>query len=473
MVFRCPSLHRGASVHALQEAAVRLSQQWTGHPPSNQFSGVTLSELDSIEDKFNVNIDAFEFDEARTPVLFPLRRSPYKHTGVLKLLRSKISFHVAYIINIDRLGHVLSCRQCNTLWKTLDQLDRHEKGCTGTHSKHKYPGGVYNPPQSILQRLLQLHGFNVGTSFVFPYWAIFDFEVFLFHRQSAAYDIRTHCWYRRTRPPIGVYGLKRGRELGTCKFCQPGEPPGASGFHDSVFIAHIRRRILSSLRKISRCVWSTWWHGAHITTNHRLESQCYCCVIAWSIKSYLHKLPVIGFNSGKYDLNVIKPYLLSCYCSRCSEEEEEEEEEQQQFTDNDDCDKRPTNLSSPFHIVVKKNSNYMCIATAKLKYLDITNFLAPGFSYAKYLKAFEVKETKSFFFPYEYVTSRETLKDTALPPHTVNWEIQTSQRKNTHNVKTSEGGGGGGGGPHTQHADSHRFSHILTITQTSLPLPLP
>ena len=97
-------------------------------PPSSQFSGITLSELDFIEEKVNVNIDVFEFDKAETPpVLFILRCCSYKHTAVLKLLHYEKSFHVY---------PSLACRQRNALWKTLDQLNRHEKKCTGTHFQH-------------------------------------------------------------------------------------------------------------------------------------------------------------------------------------------------------------------------------------------------------------------------------------------------------------------------------------------------
>src|SRR5204863_8073909 len=58
----------------------------------------------------------------------------------------------------------------------------------------------------------------------------------------------------------------------------------------------------------------------------------------------------------------------------------------------------------------------MCLATEKFKILDIVNYLAPGFSYSKYLAAYGVKETKGFF-PYEYVTSLDKLDETALPSH--------------------------------------------------------
>ena len=57
----------------------------------------------------------------------------------------------------------------------------------------------------------------------------------------------------------------------------------------------------------------------------------------------------------------------------------------------------------------------MCFATKKLKFLDITSYLAPGFSCDKYLKAYGCELQKGNF-PYEYMDGIGKLEDRALPP---------------------------------------------------------
>ena len=124
----------------------------------------------------------------------------------------------------------------------------------------------------------------------------------------------------------------------------------------------------------------------------------------------MRQLPVIGFNSGQYDLNIVKQFLVPYFLAvakteegeeRRQEEEEEEEEEEE---------------NGPF-FVIKRNNAFMCLSTdqLKLKFLDMTNYLAPGFSYAKYLKAYGCEVTKGHF-PYEYMDRLERLDDTVLPP---------------------------------------------------------
>ena len=119
---------------------------------------------------------------------------------------------------------------------------------------------------------------------------------------------------------------------------------------------------------------------------------------------------------------------------------------------------------------VKKNNNFICIATEKLKYLDITNFLAPGFSYAKYLKAFAVKETIFFFF-FFYVRichlAWNALKQKP-PPNSLFQQTE----KNTQTTKPKYAYCQDIWGKNTPRSHSKIFSHFTT-TETSPSLSLP
>ena len=66
--------------------------------------------------------------------------------------------------------------------------------------------------------------------------------------------------------------------------------------------------------------------------------------------------------------------------------------------------------------VLKKANSFLCLKTTKLRFLDIRNFLAPGFSYRKFLIAYGAEDRK-FFFPYEFMDSFEKLNFPRPPPH--------------------------------------------------------
>ena len=122
--------------------------------------------------------------------------------------------------------------------------------------------------------------------------------------------------------------------------------------------------------------------GSEDVSDHKVLSQ-----LEEKLNAYIQELPVLGFNSGKYDLNASKEFLFSYLIKH-----------------------------QPIKFTVKRNNNHMCIKTDSLKFLDISNYLAPGFSYDQFLKAYECEQTKGFF-PYQWLDKLHKLEETSLPPH--------------------------------------------------------
>ena len=81
-------------------------------------------------------------------------------------------------------------------------------------------------------------------------------------------------------------------------------------------------------------------------------------------EAYCKELVVFGFNSAGYDIKLIKKFLFKELC---------EHGQQSTFT-------------------VKKSGKYPCIKTEHLKFLDVLQFLAPGYNLKSFFKAFGVSE---------------------------------------------------------------------------------
>ena len=96
---------------------------------------------------------------------------------------------------------------------------------------------------------------------------------------------------------------------------------------------------------------------------------------------------MFGFNSAGYDIKLIKKHLFKELCKHG---------EQPNFT-------------------VRKAGKYPCIKTEHLKFMDILQFLAPGYNLKSFFKAFGVSEQKGFF-PYDYFTHADQLDETTLSP---------------------------------------------------------
>ena len=90
---------------------------------------------------------------------------------------------------------------------------------------------------------------------------------------------------------------------------------------------------------------------------------------------WLHQLPVIGFNSGKYDLNVIKQLFVPFLLKPSKQDNDDDKDEYIEEADDDET-----------RFIIKRQNTFMCFSTKKLKFIDIVNYLAPSFSYDKYLE---------------------------------------------------------------------------------------
>ena len=77
-------------------------------------------------------------------------------------------------------------------------------------------------------------------------------------------------------------------------------------------------------------------------------------------------LTLCGFNSGKYDLSLVRAYLFKWLKQ---------------------AGYQPS--------IIKRDNNYLMISTNKFRFLDISNFIAVGHSYEYYLKAFDVPDSKA------------------------------------------------------------------------------
>ena len=64
--------------------------------------------------------------------------------------------------------------------------------------------------------------------------------------------------------------------------------------------------------------------------------------------------------------------------------------------------------------VIKRGSSYACIATERLKFLDVISYVAAGVDLNSFLKAYGANVPKSFF-PYEWFTGLDRLSAVIFP----------------------------------------------------------
>ena len=75
------------------------------------------------------------------------------------------------------------------------------------------------------------------------------------------------------------------------------------------------------------------------------------------LKQWVNQVPVIGFNSGKHDLNMVKEYFANKFS----------------YNKEGECNE---DMFAP-----KKDNDYIFLTTSNFKFLDVKNYIGPGLSY--------------------------------------------------------------------------------------------
>ena len=388
-LFRCLALHQGCDVRHLEATVVTLYAKYTD-TLVHDFAGVTIDDLSKIEATFGVNVVVYKLDEITdgTTVGELVRRSlgHYADTMFVNLHET----HFSYIRDMKSYSHSYKCSKCGeSLWKYPSLLKRHELTCEAG-VRHVYNGGVYRPPASIFERLDD-EGVVVSDSLRFyPYRATFDFECFFTGDNLPANSDKLQWSARHVPLSVSVASNVPGYEPALC-FVTDGDADKLVGcmitrlntISDAAYesLLPLYADVLEELKTRKEA----WDEEEEEEDGKKTVNPCK--TLEKQLQTWLRQLPVIGFNSGHYDLNVVKkffiPYMLK---------------------GNDKT-----------RFVIKRQNTFMCFSTTNLKFLDVTSYLAPGFSYDKYLKAYGCELQKGHF-PYEYMDGIGKLEDRALPP---------------------------------------------------------
>ena len=99
---------------------------------------------------------------------------------------------------------------------------------------------------------------------------------------------------------------------------------------------------------------------------------------------WVSQVPVIGFNSGKYDLNMVQEYFVK----------------EISYNKEGECNEDV--------FVAKKENDYMFLTTSKSKFLDVRNYIGPGISYDTWCKSMG-RRLQKLICPFEWLDSYEKL----------------------------------------------------------------
>ena len=205
------------------------------------------------------------------------------------------------------------------------------------------------------------------TDRFYDYFCCFDFEAILGNEDLPGNGAKLSYDAKHTALSVAIASNIPGRKKGVCFVSEGNETDLVERL--LTYLETLADEAYLLLQQKYSYVFDALESSQHFRKNNILQE----------FEAYCKELVVLGFNSGSYDLNLVKPILIA-------------------------------HLLDKIVFVIKPANNYLCIKTQKLRFLDIKNYLAPGFSYKNFLIAYG-SSAKKIFFSYEFVTDADAGTD--------------------------------------------------------------
>ena len=311
---------------------------------------------------------------------------------------------------------------------------RHQGSCANA-TQYEFPGGFHKRTPTIFDRLKDFDIVVDIEQQQYPWFIVYDFEALLSPVNEKDQPTAQLRWMRRHEPiSVSVASNVDGYETAKC-FVNPdskllikemmkymasiadrvrinAESKWSSAISDVEDLIEKyetmlekesnrkKRKTKTKNPKTSRKEQLGEWEGITEQEKQLLKEEWEHTLkklysLLGSLYHYCRQVPVLGFNSARYDLNLVKSHLIPWLRADVDPEEGEE---------------------SVDINVIKKGSAYTQIGARRFKFLDISNYLAGGVSYSAFLKAYKIEEAKSYF-PYEWFDDVSKLDFPHLPPY--------------------------------------------------------
>ena len=364
-----------------------------------RFSGLDLDLVPYLEECFKIDIVIVQMSPEGLVTNVYNSMSLYGNTMYVNLYEE----HFSYIVSFNSFAKKFQCDTCKKIFDQACHYKRHLHTCSGV-TKPKYPGGFKKVSPKLFDKM-EMFGIHVDEADrINPYFAVYDFESILepIHEFSGS-----NTKYFQNHKPVSV---------SVCSNLEDKSEPQCFVNEDVTELVREMYIYMCGISQSFRCEMMAkfQWvferikeilkvmgfdlekHKEQMAAKERGEELDeavqkinveirHLINLDENLELYCCQLPVFGFNSSNYDLNLILAPMIKVF-----------------------------KLHENAEMIIKKMNSYSCIATKGFKFLDLSNFLAPGTSYSQFLKAYGVPESK-LFFPYEYLDSFERLSETEFP----------------------------------------------------------
>ena len=314
--------------------------------------------------------------------------------------------------NINALFKAFRCPNCDTYFQKTGNLERHLVRCS-ERVKHIYRKNVYHFQETPFDKLDSFDIQYTDDQKLFINLAVFDFESICIPEEKFK-NTETTTWIgKQVQTSVSISSNLIAEPLFLCN----SDPRDlVESFIDAVEGLTTQSKAQRKLKfletetaiksKLTRTLESLNERRCRNQRGFEYEDHCFQVDIEEKdastqflqmqknqlielqehLERYCNVLPVFGFNSAKYDINLVNSYLLPILINERNMEP----------------------------IVIKKANQFVSFKFGDVQLLDIMNFPGGATSLDSLLKAYKTAETKGFF-PYEWFDCPQKMNNSELP----------------------------------------------------------
>ena len=384
--FRALALHLHGN-ERLEEETSKLFNLFlvnSTNPDPSKFQGVCIDDIPSVEDIVGINIFIYDIDVIDGAMIGELaRRSIKKYEKNVQLIQ--YNSHICYVDNINALFKAFRCSTCDNYFQKTGNLERHLVRCS-ERVKHIYPKNMYQLRETLFDKLDSFDIQYTDDQQLFNNLAVFNFESICIPEEKFK-NTETTTWIGK-HVPIS-FSISSNLIAKPIFLCNSNPRDLVESFIDAVEGLAIQSKAQMKLKflEIEKAIKSKLTRNLESVNERRYRNQrvfefedhCFeddnedkdastqflqmqenqLIELQEHLERYCNVLPVFGFKSAKYDINLIKSYLLPVLINERNME--------------------PT--------AIKKANQFVSFIFEDVQLLDIMNFLGGAKSLDSFLKA--------------------------------------------------------------------------------------
>ena len=373
-----------------------------------------MTDIPKVEEMLQLNVLDYDIDFVDGELIGELaRRSIQKFEKSVKLLR--YNNHICYVSVMNSFFKSFRCSTCDTIFTKTGILERHLITCS-ERVKQIYSKKVYQLRETLFEKL---DSFNIPyreDQQLFKNFAVFHFESICVKKETYRETETTKRIAKHVPISVSISSNPKPEPIFLCNSDHPhlvssfvsgleGLATQSKAQMKSRFIevdTAIKIKLSSILEQLNQRhsqreqvidydndeYFNDTVEEKELSTQFLQMQKNQLIDLQEHFERYYNTLPVFGFNSAKYDINLITSYLLPILLNE-----------------------RQTEPA-----VINKANQFVSFKSGIVQLLDIMNFFGGATSLDSFLEAYKTEETKGFF-PYEWFDNPKKLNNKKLPPY--------------------------------------------------------